>query len=167
MDECEPRKCTGRKMERYGLAASYTRKAKQAVLLTPFAQIAFSPADKEQCLRHGIAVIDCSWNKILESKEVHRIPPHLQPLHNSSATHRLLPFLVPANPVHFGKPTILSTVEAVGAALWIIGKKELAREVLSIYTWGEKFLEMNLELLERYAECQNSEEVVKVQQEYL
>jgi len=161
--ECEPQKCTARKMERFGFAVKY-RRARNCVLLTPYAQVALSPQDRERCLRYGIVVMDCSWKKILASE---KIPQELESIHKFLPHHRILPFLVPANPVHFGKPTILSSVEAVAAALWIIGEKEMARKVLSIYTWGEKFLEINLELLERYAKCKNSEEVVKVQQEYL
>ncbi|MCX8173914.1 MAG: DUF367 family protein [Thermoplasmata archaeon] len=167
MDECDPKKCTGRKMERYRYARDFTINARTGVLLTPFADTAFSPEDREICLRNGITVIDCSWKKILEAKGTEKMPETLEKFHRIFMTKRVLPFLVPANPVHFGMGTILSTVEAVGAALWIIGEKGQARKVLTIYTWGEKFIEMNLELLERYAQCRNSTEVLAVQQEYV
>jgi pre-rRNA-processing protein TSR3 len=39
--------------------------------------------------------------------------------------------------------------------------------VLSKFTWGETFLELNAEPLARYADCEDSAEVVAVQSEYL
>ncbi|MEM4292569.1 MAG: DUF367 family protein [Thermoplasmata archaeon] len=167
LHECDAKKCTGRKMERFGFAERFRIKARQGVLLTPFAETAFSPEDREICERGGITLIDCSWRKILRAREENRIPENLEKIHAVFGCRRVLPFLVPANPVHFGMPTILSTVEAGAAALWIIGEKERAKKLLSIYTWGEKFIEMNLELLERYASSRDSGEVLKVQQEYL
>lgn len=167
MQECDAKKCTGKKMERHGYAEKFTLKARHGVLLTPFADIAFSPQDRELCARNGIIVIDCSWKKILRAREENKIPENLEKVHRLFGCKRILPFLIPANPLHFGMPTILSTVEAVASALWIIGEKEKARKVLSIYTWGEKFIEMNLELLERYAAAKDSREVLEIQQEYL
>jgi pre-rRNA-processing protein TSR3 len=35
------------------------------------------------------------------------------------------------------------------------------------FTWGETFLELNEEPLRRYAACEDSAEVVAIQQEYL
>jgi pre-rRNA-processing protein TSR3 len=81
--------------------------------------------------------------------------------------HRALPFLVAANPVNYGKPFRLTTVEAFAAALVILGDREQAEQVLSKFTWGETFLELNAEPLRRYADCADSTEVVAVQQEYL
>ncbi|MEM3512862.1 MAG: DUF367 family protein [Thermoplasmata archaeon] len=167
MDECDPKKCTARKMERFGYADNFTMNARFGVLLTPFAQIAFSPEDREICLENGITVIDCSWKKLMEIKKTENMPDALKKIHRVFRHTRVLPYLVPTNPVHFGMGTILSTVEAAGAALWIIGEKAAAKQVLSIYTWGEKFIEMNFELLERYSKCRNSTDVLAVQEDYV
>jgi pre-rRNA-processing protein TSR3 len=39
--------------------------------------------------------------------------------------------------------------------------------VLSGFSWGETFLELNEEPLRRYADCEDSSEVIAVQDEYL
>ena len=81
--------------------------------------------------------------------------------------HRALPYLVAANPVNFGRPMRLTTVEAFAAALVILGERDRAERALSKFTWGETFLELNAEPLRRYADCEDSGEVVEIQQEYI
>ena len=80
---------------------------------------------------------------------------------------RALPYLVAANPVNFGKPFKLSTVEALAAALFIIGEPARAEEILGKFSWGHVFLELNREPLSEYASARDSTEVVNIQREYL
>jgi pre-rRNA-processing protein TSR3 len=80
---------------------------------------------------------------------------------------RALPFLVAANPVNFGKPCKLSSVEALAAALYILGEKERAGELLSKVSWGVRFLEVNREPLDLYASAKDSSDVIRIQGDYL
>jgi pre-rRNA-processing protein TSR3 len=78
-------------------------------------------------------------------------------------TSRCLPILIAGNPVNFGKATKLSTAEALAGALYIAGFKDEAKQLLSIFTWGHTFLELNAELLENYATAKDSAEIVRMQ----
>jgi pre-rRNA-processing protein TSR3 len=78
-------------------------------------------------------------------------------------TSRCLPILIAGNPVNFGKATKLSTAEALAGALYIAGFKDEAKQLLSIFVWGHTFLELNEELLEKYATAKDSADVVRMQ----
>jgi pre-rRNA-processing protein TSR3 len=157
--QCDPKKCTALKLKRHGLIRLvYQTKflPKRAVVLNPFSEIAFSPADRDRIESFGLAALDCSWEhaeKVL-AKQVR-------------GTSRCLPFLIAGNPVNFGKPSQLSTVEALAAALYIAGFREKASEVLSIFKWGHTFLEINHERLENYAKAENSTGVVELQKRFI
>jgi pre-rRNA-processing protein TSR3 len=58
-------------------------------------------------------------------------------------------------------------VEAQAAALYILGEKERARELLSRVSWGIRFLEVNREPLDLYAAAKDSSEVIRIQGYYL
>ena len=78
----------------------------------------------------------------------------------------MLPLLLAANPVNWGKPGRLSTVEALAATLVLAGHDDQAREVLGCVRWGGRFLELNQEPLEAYAAATSSNELVNVQFEF-
>lgn len=156
--QCDPKKCTGRKLSRFDLACLYDRVSKlprSAILLDPMAEKALSPADNPA---KGIIVLDCSW------EEVERIFPELGKL---NLEHRALPYLLAGNPVNFGRPFKLNSAEAFAAALYILGNKEQAEKVLSKFNWGHSFLELNKEPLEEYSNARNSTEVVEIQSHYI
>jgi pre-rRNA-processing protein TSR3 len=150
-NSCDPRKCTVKKLERAGFLKIFPKLQqipRNTLILDPTAEQALSPADKYV---KSITVLDCSW-EVLDTGAI-----------STWRIRRALPFLVAANPVNFGKPCKLSSVEAVAGALYIIGEKERAGELLSKVNWGIRFLEVNREPLELYASAKDSTEVVKYQ----
>jgi pre-rRNA-processing protein TSR3 len=157
--QCDPKKCTGLKLKRHGLVRLVRQMKflpKRAVVLNPFSEVAFSPADRKRIEDFGLVGLDCSWEhaeKVL--------------LKHVRGTSRCLPFLIAGNPVNFGKPTKLSTVEALAAALDIAGFKQEATELLSVFKWGHTFFELNHDRLENYANAKNSTEIIELQKRFL
>lgn len=49
----------------------------------------------------------------------------------------------------------------------LLGYKQLAEAYLNNFKWGKTFLSLNSELLDKYAACANSSEVIAAQNEYL
>ena len=153
-DQCDPKKCTGRKLARFGMARLTKRMndLRPCLVLSPFSEKALSPEDKSA---PRLAALDCSW---AHAEEVFQ---------RLTLKERALPFLVAANPVNFGKPCKLSSIEAVAAALYIMGEKERAGDVLSKVHWGIRFLEVNREPLELYATAKDSTEIIQFQALFL
>jgi pre-rRNA-processing protein TSR3 len=151
----DPEKCTARKLARFDLTDLHrtARGTPHGVVLNPHAERALSPADA--AVGDVLVALDCSWETAGEA------------MFELDGEHRALPFLVAANPVNHGQPFQLNTVEAFAGALAILGHREQAEAVLSKFTWGHTFLELNEEPLARYADCEDSEAVVAVQQAYL
>ncbi len=157
--QCDPKKCTALKLKRHGLVRLVHQikfLPRRAVVLNPLSKIAFSPADKERIEEYGLAALDFSWE--------HAEKPLLK---NVRGTSRCLPYLVAGNPVNFGCPTKLSTVEALSAALYIAGFREEAYRLLSVFKWGHTFIDINKERIESYAVAKNSNEVVKFQERFV
>lgn len=153
--QCDPKKCTALKLKRHGLVRIVRQirlTPKRAVVLNPFSKIAFSPADRQRIEDFGLVALDCSWE---HAEKVM--------LKHVRGTSRCLPILIAGNPVNFGKPTKLTTVEALTAALYIARFKEEASQLLSIFKWGHAFIELNQEILENYAKAKDSTEIINLQ----
>jgi pre-rRNA-processing protein TSR3 len=119
-----------------------------ALLLNPFARDSLSKVDRLTCLQKGLVALDCSW------KNAQIIFKKRFPL----SVPRRIPYLVAANPVNYGKPFELSTVEALAAGLYILGFKERSFDLLNKFKWGPHFIDLNRELLDLYAEARTSRE---------
>jgi len=158
MKQDDPRKCTSAKLFRFGHADPVSRPSmisRYAIVLDPFATLFLSPIDRESALRHGICAIDCSWEK---AESVFR--------RQFSKHERRLPILLAANPTHYAQPGILSSVEALAGALSILGMKNRAAGILSLFKWGPTFLVLNREPLRDYATARDSAEIEEIQRSY-
>lgn len=158
MQQCDPLKCSGRKLARMGFVETLTlHKRFNGLILTPEGKQCVSPQDKELVSSYGIAVVDCSWAKLENT-----------PFGSMKGNHpRLLPYLVAVNPINYGRPCKLSCVEAFAATLYITGFKEIGEILLKKFKWGPNFFELNEELLDAYANCDCSADVIKSQNTYL
>lgn len=157
-NQCDPKKCSGRKLARLGLVKCLKIKQKfPGLVLTPTGEKCVSAVDKEIVDTKGIAVVDCSWARIDETPITALKPSH----------GRLLPFLVAANPINYGRPCQLSCVEAIAATLYIIGYSDIAAHYLNKFSWGHSFIDLNKELLDIYANCKDSKAIITAQNEYL
>ena len=155
--QCDSKRCTGRKLERMGLVRALEVHQRGAgIILSPAGKATISPADAEVIAGSGLGVVDCSWARLDEV-----------PFAKLKGEHRLLPYLVAANPVNYGKPLKLTCAEAYAAGLHIAGFPDQAAYVLSKFTWGHAFLTLNAELLDAYAGCADSDEVIQVQADWL
>jgi len=124
-NQCDPKKCTGRKLLKFGLVQRKkpSELPYRSILLNPFSERALAPDDA--CT--GISALDCSWaDAELVFGKLRRMK------------QRSLPYLVAANPVNFGKPFKLTTVEAFAAALYILGEDEQAVRPYGISERGAK-----------------------------
>ena len=154
-NQCDPKRCTGLKLKRHGLARVVTSikfLPRRAIVLNPFGEIAFSPADRQRIQNFGLAALDCSWEHAQKVLSTH-----------VKGTSRCLPILLAGNPTNYAKATKLSTVEALAGALYIAGFRDEAKKLLSIFSWGHTFLELNADLLEEYAGAKDSTEIIKMQ----
>lgn len=158
--QCDPRKCSALKLKRHNLVwiVHQTRELpRNAVILNPFSKKAFSPADRQQLEKNGLVALDLSWKHTSDMARFLRL----------RGSQRCLPYLIAANPVNYGKPTKLSTVEALAAALYIANYREEADKLLAVFKWGTTFSSLNEELLTIYAQARDSSEVVQLQKEFI
>jgi len=133
---------------------------RKGIILEPLCGKIFGPEDHELLTsKHGSLVgLDCSWAQIEDSVETVMKRTRLVP--------RMLPLLLAANPVNWGKPSKLTTAEALAATLYLVGRKEQAKQVLGAFRWGDRFFELNKEPLEAYSMAKSSSELVDLQFEF-
>lgn len=72
-----------------------------------------------------------------------------------------------ANSVNYGRPWRLNCVEALAACFFICGHEDWAEEVLKHFNYGQTFLDINSQLLRRYAACSTEADVKKAEEDWL
>ena len=137
---------------------------RRGIILNPLSGKILGPEDHISLNSGGkLVALDCSWRLIEESinylskRDTQR---------NNSLLHRTLPLLVAANPVNWGKLSKLSTVEALAASMYLVGKIDVAQTLLSHFKWGPNFLVLNKEPLDTYRLARSSSELVEMQFEF-
>lgn len=72
-NQCDPKRCSGRKLQRHGMMTTIKLGTKfPGLVLSPTGTCTLSPADREFVLNNGLAVVDCSWNQV-EGTPIHRV----------------------------------------------------------------------------------------------
>lgn len=157
-EQCDPNACSGKKLYRLNaLRLLRLSEPFHGVVLTPSATEIVSPADRGIVLQNGAAVVDCSW------KELDAVPWRKMRM----SAPRLLPLLLAANPVNYGRPSKLNCAEALAATLAIVGLTDDARSIMAYFSWGASFFDVNRELLAGYQKCTNSAEIAAFQDKYV
>ncbi len=162
LSQDDPRKCTARKLAKFGYATIIKRLNKipyNPILLDPYSPKVISKEDREHAIKHGLLIIDCSWETAENSFEKIRAKKKM--------LSRALPFLVAVNPVNYGKAFQLSSIEAFAAALIILDFRSQAEQILRIYKWSANFLIMNEQPIHEYEKANNSQEIIKAQAEFI
>ena len=127
------------------------------VVISPKGKTILNPGDRELLEQYGAAVVECSWKRV-DEVPFSRI---------GGKCERLLPYLLPANPTNYGRPWRLNCVEALAACFYICGHREWAEEILSTFSYGEAFIDINETVLKRYAACKDEDEVKATQEAWL
>jgi len=151
----DPFKCTAAKLTKFRLVKSVKFIRRTCIVLNPFSEVPVLKKDIE--IADSVCAIDCSWRCL------HEIRPQSLAAHGIG---RRLPGMLAANPINYAKLGKLSSAEALAGALYILGEKTLAIQILDKFKWGHTFLELNSNLLEDYALAESLEQVGKIEQEY-
>ncbi|MCJ1268438.1 ribosome biogenesis protein tsr3 [Lobaria immixta] len=158
LGHCDPKRCSGKRLMHFGLMRELSVGQKfSGVVVSPNAKRLVSSADKGLLEQYGAAVVECSWARTSE------VPWSKI----GGKCERLLPYLVAANPTNYGRPWRLNCAEALAATFYICGHEAWAHEVLTHFSYGQPFLEINSAVLKRYAACTSEEEIKEAEKKWL
>lgn len=150
----DPKKSTMRKLRDLGISVEVsTRNMNRYTILRADAKNVILHRDNA-VVERGILIIEGSWNKGDLLLKVH------------GNVERKLPILIASNPVNYGKKEKLSSAEALSAALFITGYRDLSRYIMGKFHWGHTFFELNENLLEEYSGAESEEEVEQIERDY-
>lgn len=158
LGHCDPKRCSGKKLMKLGMMRElHMGQRHNGVIITPNGKHTISPADRELMDQYGAAVVECSWARTQE----------IQWNKVGGKCERLLPYLVAANTVNYGKPWRLNCVEALAAAFYICGHPDWAEQALEPFSYGPSFLEINRSLLRKYAASGDEEGIKRTEKEWM
>ncbi|PNS21326.1 hypothetical protein CAC42_1105 [Sphaceloma murrayae] len=158
LNHCDYKRCSGKRLIRLGMMRSLGMTQKHpGVVISPNAKTLVSRADRPILEQHGAAVVEASWKRINEINFSRIGGKH----------ERLLPYLIAANPTNYGKPWRLNCVEALAAGFYICGHRDWAEEVLSTFSYGQAFLDINEEVFSWYEKCADAAEVKEAEERWL
>ncbi len=149
----DPKKCTAAKLVKFGLANNVHKTSTKTLVLDPFAEKTLLNKDKK--LISSVTGIDCSWN-LADKTFVKKF----------TGIRRKLPPLFAGNPINYSKLNKLTTVEAISAALYILGHQDLSLKMLDKFKWGHTFYELNKALLEEYHKLESENKINSILLEF-
>jgi pre-rRNA-processing protein TSR3 len=156
MRQDDPFKCTAAKLAKFRIAEPVRFIKKDAIVLNPFADSLLTKNDVQ--VAGAVCAVDCSWERADEVAKHQKI--------FSAGIGRRLPAILAANPTNYAKLGKLSSAEALAAAMYILGDKQVTAEIMNKFKWGHTFLELNADLLEDYSNAESEEQVKQVEQAY-
>jgi pre-rRNA-processing protein TSR3 len=156
MRQDDPFKCTAAKLAKFRIAEPVKFIRKDAIVLNPFSETLLTRNDAE--IAGSVCAVDCSWERADDVAKHQRV--------FSAGIGRRLPAMLAANPTNYAKLGKLSTAEALAGALYILGDKQTATEIMNKFKWGHTFLELNADLLEDYSNAETQEQMMQQEREY-
>jgi pre-rRNA-processing protein TSR3 len=156
MRQDDPSKCTAAKLAKFRIAEPVKFIRRDAIVLNPFSETLLTKNDAE--IAGSVCAVDCSWERADDVAKHQRV--------FSAGIGRRLPAMLAANPTNYAKLGKLSSAEALAGALYILGDKQLAAEIMNKFKWGHTFLELNGELLEDYSNAETQEQIMQTELEY-
>lgn len=156
MRQDDPFKCTAAKLAKFRIAESVRFIRKDTIVLNPFSDTTLTKADAG--IADAVCAVDCSWERADDVAKHQKI--------FSAGIGRKLPAILAANPTNYAKLGKLSSAEALAGAMYILGDKGTAAEIMNKFKWGHTFLELNADLLEDYSNAQTEEEMKQTELAY-
>ena len=181
----DPKKCTAARLLKCGIARRIkSTSGSRKIILNPYSERILMPADRR--MAGSIVGIDCSWRlasqefgttmiksetETTAAKRASRTDTPSKTVASRAAyrrqkASRRLPPLLAGNPVNYAKVGMLTTAEAISAALFIMGYGVQGHEILGRFKWGHTFFDLNCNIITEYAQITRSEDAARIAAEY-
>lgn len=126
-------KCTAAKAAHHGLMEIINQIPNPSLLLYPFADEHLTVYDRNLVEEHGIYLIDAPWD----------ILPAINSRLDKGVRRRKLINVKEVQGLYKGSDYKISTAGAAAYALFILGYREQAEELLDIFPWKDDFIKEN------------------------